>query len=211
MSTLTTPLNGSGIGDPIHRSANVQAADESSPNRPTRHRCRSRSRARALLLRWRRGNLDFVESRIRGLVSLSLAAELGKPLRHSAGFGNGSQDSNCCLAAFEVLADALAVAGLEAEVLVVERAQRRATDNRTGAYRCDRGENQSDPRALAQAALADLLGLDFTLVIQDQDADGVTLRDLAVTQRARRSVGRCLVVEGRQNDRLVSHACDKNR
>src|SRR4051812_31158622 len=141
----------------------------------------ARSRARALLRRWRRGNLDFLESRVRGLVSLSLPAELRKPLRHSAGFGNGSQNSDCCLPAFEVLADALAVAGLEAQILVMERAQRGATDDGTGAYGCDRGENQSDPRALAQAALADLLGLDLTLVIQDQNADGVTLRDLAVT------------------------------
>src|SRR3954453_1340892 len=66
------------------------------------------------------GDLDFLKSLVRGLVSLSGAAELGKPLRHGAGFGNGSQDSQSRLPTLQVFADALPIAGVKAEVLVVE-------------------------------------------------------------------------------------------
>src|SRR3954468_10994169 len=58
-------------GGPIHRSVNVQTAAQSSPNWPTTSREAAASRAIVLLLlRGLRGNLDFLESRVRGLVSL---------------------------------------------------------------------------------------------------------------------------------------------
>src|SRR4051794_3166328 len=99
MSTLTTPLNGSGI---VIQSIEARTCRRSVRVRRTADPRGVGSASRELvllLLRWLRSNLDFLEGRVRGLMSLSLAAELGKPLRHSAGFVNGSQDSDCCLAA----------------------------------------------------------------------------------------------------------------
>src|SRR4051812_3979440 len=60
-----------------------------------------------------RGNLNFGERLVRGLVSLGLAAELRKLVRHRVGLGDRSQHPERRVAAFEFLADALAVACLE--------------------------------------------------------------------------------------------------
>src|SRR3954447_12069261 len=105
----------------------------------------------------------------------------------------------------EFVANALTVARFETKILVVERAQHSAADDGPSANWSYHSENQSDARTLAYAALADLLGLDLTLVVQDQDADGVAFRDLAIAQRTSGGVGRSLAVESRQNEHLVPH------
>ena len=94
---------------------------------------------------------------------------------------------------------------------MVERAQNAAADDaREQRRRCDHGEDQADARAFADAPAAELVRLDVSLVVEDEDADGIELdrRLLLVPllQRLDRIVRGCLVVEEPKNDRVSCHA-----
>ena len=80
------------------------------------------------------------------------------------------------LAAGELGRDPVAVLGLEAETLVMEGAQEPAADDAgEQGRRGDHRQHEADPGALADAALAELVGLELAFVIEDEDADGVEL------------------------------------
>jgi len=93
----------------------------------------------------------------------------------------------------------------------MQRAEEAARED-TGEQgrRREDGQYEADPGALAHAPLAELVGLDLALVVQDEDTDGVQL-DVIVglvpgLQRRDRGVGGCLVLEHRQYELLLTRA-----
>src|ERR1019366_4317477 len=152
------------------------------------------------------GRVGFLESLVGDIMSLRGPAQIGELVRHKGGFGNGRQPADSRLAAGQLRAEPLAIGLVEAQALVVQRAQQPAADQADAEPdRGDQRQDQADTGTLAHAALADLPRFDLALVVKDQDADGVVVRHPRVLQGGGRRVGRYLVFEDRQDHSLVRH------
>ena len=92
----------------------------------------------------------------------------------------------------------------------MERAEESAADDsREQGRRRDHRQHEADPGPFADAALAELVGLDLALVVEGEDADRVEC-DVAVAlvpglQRLDGIVGGRLVLEEREDDCLTGH------
>src|SRR5262245_59208403 len=129
-------------------------------------------------------------------MSLRGAAQLAELGSYDSGFGDGSQHADGRLAAFQLVADPLAIRIIESQILVVERAQQPTAYQPCGQPDGgDQGHDGADTGTLAPAALADLVSLELALLVQDQDADRIPLRRPRLLQRGGCRAGRYLVFE----------------
>jgi hypothetical protein len=80
-----------------------------------------------------------------------------------------------------------------------------ADDCHTKAHRGEERERKANACAFADAALADLLGLDLPLVVEDENTNGLMWSSTRVLERLGRGVGRRLVLENCQHDGVVLH------
>ncbi len=107
---------------------------------------------------------------------LGLATETCEHIGHRARLVLSHQHAHGGLAVGQLRREPVAIPGVEAETLVMERTHDRTTDD-PGDQRGRRngGQDQADTGALANAPPTELLGLDLSLVVQDEDADRVEL------------------------------------
>ena len=158
----------------------------------------------------RDGRLDLGDGLFGHLVDLGGPTELGELGGDVDRDRRVDEHAHRGLTGRELGRDPLAVRGLEAEALVVEGAQQPAADHAgEQGRRGDDRQHEADPGTLADAALAELVGLDLALVVEGEDADRIEL-DVVVRlvprlQRFDRIVGGRLVVEECQDHCLACH------
>jgi hypothetical protein len=80
-----------------------------------------------------------------------------------------------------------------------------ANDSCSEADRSEQRQSQPDPSTLAGTALAYLLSLDLTLVVEDQHTDRIIVSQSGVLHALRRGIRRGFVLEDCQHNDLVCH------
>src|SRR5271154_6307613 len=136
------------------------------------------------------GSAGFLKSLVRDLMSLRGPAQLCQLVRPELGLGTGSQPAAGRFAPLQLPANPLAVGRVNAQALVVKRAEQpaapQANDETDGG---EQGQDQADTDTQADAALAHLMSLDLALLVQGQDADGVMVRHSRFLQSIGRRIG----------------------
>ena len=158
----------------------------------------------------RNGGLDLGDSLFGHLVDLGAPTEIGELGGDVDRHGRVHEHAHRGLTGGELAGDPVAVRGLEAEALVMEGTQQPAADHAgEEGRRGDHRQHEADPGALADAALAELVGLDLALVVEGEDADRIELerfvRLVPGLQRFDRVVGGRLVLEECQDHCLACH------
>src|SRR3954447_17089503 len=114
--------------------------------------------------------------------------------------------TDCRLAGVQVHRQAGLVGIAEPEVLVVERARRRADHDSWAEDRsAEDRDHTADGRALAGASLADLVLLELAVRVEGQNADGIAVGNAGVLQFQCGGVGGALIREDSEYELPVCH------